>query len=552
MSDPNFLVAAWVRIRSNSGSLTPALSKETLDGIHLSWFEETANTMRNGIFQFSPSRRTYISRPDGKKRPLTIPSPRDKIVQEAMRFLLMLVFEGDFSENSHGWVTSRGCHTALNQIKIQFAQDNWFIEGDIDQQFPSLNHQVLVDLLKTKIDDQAFIDLIYKYLKVGYGKSSDEIIQMRLGTSQGEVLSPILANIYMTPFDKWVESHLIPKYTKGKRKMANPAYTKMIRSGKVTDHSIHSLYSHDQNYIRLHYVRYADDFIMGLNGPKIYCEQIVDECKTFLREKLKLSLNVEKTKITHSQLDSAKFLGYRVYKTKLSKMKISYNSKDKLTRRTTNTILDGPIDQIVEKLKERGYTKKDGSPTRNGRFINHPLYDIVEHYKMVERGILQYYKLANNYGRVAARVHYILKYSCALTIASKMKLTTLRRVFNKYGKNLNIKNESGKVITSYPTVDYRRPKRFTTAPILDYSSLESYVDQYDKRVQRGRKDLKGSCVLCGSNQEIEIHHVRKLSKTKRKDYLSIMMARMNRKQITVCKKCHIKIHQGVYDGKRIQ
>lgn len=544
MSDPNFLVAAWVRIRSNSGSLTPALSKKTLDGIHLSWFEETANTMRNGIFQFSPSRRTYISRPDGKNRPLTIPSPRDKIVQEAMRFLLMLVFEGDFRENAHGWVTSKGCHTALNQIKIQFAQDNWFIEGDIDQQFPSLNHQVLVDLLKTKIDDQAFIDLIYKYLKVGYGKSSDEI--------KGGVLSPILANIYMTPFDKWVESHLIPKYTKGKRKRANPTYTRMIRSGKVTDHSIHSLYSHDQNYIRLHYVRYADDFIMGLNGPKIYCEQIVDECKTFLREQLKLSLNAEKTKITHSQLDSAKFLGYRVYKTKLSKMKISYNSKCKLTRRTTNTILDGPIDQIVEKLKERGYTKKDGSPTRNGRFINHPLYDIVEHYKMVERGILQYYKLANNYGRVAARVHYILKYSCALTIASKMKLTTLRRVFNKYGKNLNIKDESGKVITSYPTVDYRRPKKFTMAPILDYSSLESYVDQYDKRVQRGRKDLKGSCVLCGSNQEIEIHHVRKLSKTKRKDYLSIMMARMNRKQITVCKKCHIKIHQGVYDGKRTQ
>jgi retron-type reverse transcriptase len=121
--------------------------------------------MRNGIFQFSPSRRTYISRPDGKKRPLTIPSPKDKIVQEAMRFLLMLVFENDFSKNSHGWVTGRGCHTALNQIKMQFAQDNWFIEGDIDQQFPSINHQALVNLLETKIADQAFIDLIYKYLK---------------------------------------------------------------------------------------------------------------------------------------------------------------------------------------------------------------------------------------------------------------------------------------------------------------------------------------------------------------------------------------------------
>jgi len=552
MSDPNFLIAAWVRIRSNSGSLTPALGNETLDGIHLSWFEETANTMRNGIFQFSPSRRTYVSRPDGKKRPLTIPSPKDKIIQEAMRFLLMLVFENDFTKNSHGWVTGRGCHTALNQIKTQFAHDNWFIEGDIDQQFPSINHQVLVKLLKTKIDDQAFIDLIYKYLKVGYGKHVNKITQMRLGTSQGGILSPVLANIYMTPFDKWVESYLIPKYNKGRRKKANPVYTKMIRSGKVINHSIHSLCSHDRNYIRLHYVRYADDFIMGLNGPKIYCEQIVDECRIFLLEQLKLSLNIEKTKITHSQLDSAKFLGYRVYKTKLSKMKISYNSKGKLIRRTTNTILDGPIDQIVEKLKERGYAKKDGSPTRNGRFINHPLYDIVEHYKMVERGILQYYKLANNYGRVAARIHYVFKYSCALTIASKMKLNTLRRVFNKYGKNLSIRDESGKVITSYPTINYHRPKKFFMAPILDYSSLEAYVDQYDKRVQRGRKNLKGPCVLCGSNQKIEIHHVRKLSKIKFKDYLSVMMARMNRKQIPVCKKCHIKIHQGTYDGKRIK
>lgn len=97
---------------------------------------------------------------------------------------------------------------------------------------------------------------------------------------------------------------------------------------------------------------------MGLNGPKIYCEQIVDECKVFLHEQLKLTLNIEKTKITHSQLDSAKFLGYRVYKTKLSKIKISYNSKGKFTCRTTNTILDGPIDQILEKLKERGIRQK--------------------------------------------------------------------------------------------------------------------------------------------------------------------------------------------------
>jgi len=435
---------------------------------------------------------------------------------------------------------------------MEFAHDSWFMKGDIEDQFSSLNHTVLVKLLKTKINDQTFIDLIYKYLRVGYGETRENIVKMRIGTSQGGVLSSVLANVYMAPFDKWVETNLIPKYTKGKRRKANPVYTKMLRKGKVMDHSVHSLYAYDRNFTRLHYVRYADDFIMGLNGPKIYCKEIVNECKIFLFEELKLTLNMEKTKIIHSRSESAIFLGFRVHNTKLSKMKIAYNLKGKLSRRTTNAILDGPIDRIVKKLNERGYTKKNGSPTRNGRFIHHTLYDMIERYKMVEKGILQYYKTANNYGRVAARIHYILKYSCALTIASKMKLNTLKRVFNRYGRSINIKDESGKIITNYPTVDYRRPKTFTIAPIVDYSSLEAYIDKYDRRVQRGRKDLHGPCILCGSIQDIEIHHIRKLSKTKRKDYLSNMMVRMNRKQVPVCKKCHIKIYQGLYDGKRVK
>jgi len=551
MSDPNFLIAAWVRVRSKNGSLTPALDKSTLDGVKLLWFEKTANMMRNGMFKFSPSRRAYISKSKGKKRSLTIPSPKDKIVQEAMRFLLFLVFEGDFNGDSHGWVTNRGCHTALNQIKMQFNHDSWLIEGDIDQQFPTLNHQVIVALLKTKIEDQAFIDLIYKYLRVGYGEKSNSVVPMNIGIGQGGVLSPMLANIYMTPFDNWVKIYLKPKYNLGKRKKANPLYTQMIRNGKVTNHSIRSTHSKDKNFLRFHYVRYADDFIMGLDGPKAFCKKIVEECKTFLADKLKLTLNAKKTKITHSQKQSAEFLGYVIHRTKLKKMKIALNSKGVKTRRTTNTVLDGPIVKIVKNLHAKGYAKKNGNPTRNGRFINHTLYDMIKHYKEVERGILQYYSLANNYGRIAARVHYILKYSCALTIASKMKLSTLKRVFKKHGKDLNIKDEHGKITTNYPTVSYKRPKKIVRTQVLDYSNLENYINKLDNRIQRGRKDLKGPCLLCGNKNNIEVHHIRKLSKAKKKDYLSIMMSRMNRKQVPICQKCHIKIHKGVYDGKKV-
>ena len=553
LSDPNFLIAAWVRIRSKKGSVTPALTNTTLDGINLNWFITTANQIRNGMFKFAPSRRKNISKSDGKNRPLTIPSPRDKIVHEGMRFLLALLFENDFSYNSHGWVTGRSCHTALNQIKMDFAQDNWYIEGDIEQQFPSLDHSILINQLKMKIEDQAFIDLVYKYLRVGYGISPKHIEPMKMGASQGGVLSPILANIYMMPFDSWVEKFLIKKYTIGKRKKRNPEYTKMIRSGQVTDHSIRTTIGNDRNFIRLHYVRYADDFVLGLNGPKEYCKQIIQACKNFLFENLKLTLNTEKTQIIHSQTKSAMFLGYRIHKTKLSKNKIAKNAKGQTTRRVTNAILDAPINKIVENLKLKGYAKPNGNPTRNGRFINYTLHEMISHYKVVERGILQFYCLANNYSRVAARVHYILKYSCALTIASKMKLKTLKKVFKKYGRNLEVKNDKGKITINYPTADYTKPKKKPKIASFDFISVKDLIQGLDKRSKRGRSDLTGPCSLCGSQKKIEIHHVKKLSKgSKQKDYLLTVMSRMNRKQIPICQKCHIKIHRGHYDGEALR
>lgn len=168
---------------------------------------------------------------------------------------------------------------------------------------------------------------------------------------------------------------------------------------------------------------------MGLNDLRVYCKHIIDECKIFLHEQLKLSLDIDKIKTIYSHSNSALFLGYCIYRTKLSKMKISYTIKDKRRCRTTDIIVGSCIDSIMLKLNEQGFSKKNGLPTRNERFINHTLYDIIEHYKIMEKGILQYCKIANNYGRVASKVHYILKHSCALTIAFKMKLKSLRRVF---------------------------------------------------------------------------------------------------------------------------
>jgi hypothetical protein len=257
-------------------------------------------------------------------------------------------------------------------------------------------------------------------------------------------------------------------------------------------------------------------------------------------------LNLDKTSITNATKDSASFLGYKIYKTKLRKMPIRRNKVGRLCRVVPRPILDVSINDTVKKLTERKYAKRGGKPTRNARFINHQLADIIKHYRTVEKGILNYASLANNYGRLATRVHYILKYSCVLTIASKMKLKTKKKVFKKYGKDLKILNEKGKIIADYPSISYKRPRRIPST--IKYFS-EDYIDKIDTGISRGRRDLKGPCVARGSNEFVEVHHVKSLKKRPRKNsFLEEMMVRMNRKQVPLCRSCHQQIHAGKYDG----
>ncbi len=459
MSDPDFLIACWVRIRSNKGSFTPPFDG-SIDGIKESWFKETAGNIRNGGYKFQAARKTYVPKPNCEKlRPLTMLSPKDKIIQEGMRFLLETIFEPLFKDSSYGWRPKRECLTVLNDLRTKCKGCTWYIEGDIDQPFPTLNHKILISIIKTKVNDQAFIDLLYKYIKIGCGENLQKISPMKIEVRQEGILSPILTNIYMSPFDEWIENYLTPNFNKGDKRKKNPEYfKKYYQSGlKVKDKS--SMLSMDSSWKRMYYFRYADDFIIGVDGSKEDCIELKNKINVFLQDELNLVLNLEKTKITHAEKDHAKFLGYKIYKTKMSKMSLRRNTLGRLSRIVPRLILDAPIPEIVEKLTERKYARKGGVPTRNARFINHQLPDIINHYRAVERGILNYYSLCNNYRRLVARVHYILKYSCVLTIASKMKLSTKKKVFKKYGKDLRILNEKGKIIACYPTSDYKRPKK---------------------------------------------------------------------------------------------
>jgi len=268
-----------------------------------------------------------------------------------------------------------------------------------------------------------------------------------------------------------MEDRLIPKYTLVKTKKINSEYSKMIREhGRAVDKTIRTNIEKDPKYRRVYYVRYVDDFIIGVSGSKKkICETIRDEIKSFLSERLLLNLNLDKSKIIHSTKKKALFLGYQICCSPIKKMRVEHNFKGVLIRYITRTILLAPIPKVIKRLKEKGFLNKKNMSTKNGRYINVNLWKIIDNYRTIERGVLNYYAIANNYSRLAAKVHFSLKYSCVLTISSKMKLRTMKKAFKKYGKDLTIVRDKKSIC--YSKISYMRSKNLIFIKKLSFDNV---------------------------------------------------------------------------------
>lgn len=200
---------AYERIKSEPGNMTPGTDSETLDGFSMDEINKLVREMKTEKYQCKPVRRTYIPKSNGKLRKLGIPSVRDKVVQEVVRMILEAVYdsphESYFKDASHGFRRERSCHSALRDIQRRWTGVTWFLEGDIQNCFDDIDHEQLIEIIREKIKDERFINLIRKLLNAGY-QDLDEVRKVSLaGTPQGGIVSPILANIYLHKLDEFVE-----------------------------------------------------------------------------------------------------------------------------------------------------------------------------------------------------------------------------------------------------------------------------------------------------------------------------------------------------------
>ena len=297
---------AYGKLYRNQGAMTQGTTEETVDGMSMAKIDGIIEELRYERFRWTPVRRIYIPKKNGKQRPLGMPTWSDKLLQEVIRTILEAYYEPQFSDRSHGFRPQRGCHTALQEVRTVGKATKWFIEGDISACFDEIDHSVLLEILAEKIHDNRFLRLMTNLCNAGYLEEWKFNTTLS-GVPQGGVVSPILSNLVLDRMDKFVEQ-MIPQHTRGSRRKSNPAYVKhtvrAVRARKNGDtesarkhariaQQLPSKDTADPDFRRLWYVRYADDFLLGYTGPKADAVKIKKQIATFLREQLKLRLSDE-------------------------------------------------------------------------------------------------------------------------------------------------------------------------------------------------------------------------------------------------------------------
>lgn len=563
---PDLYFIAYKKLYSNNGASTKGVNDDTADGFSEDKIAKIIASLADESYMPNPSRRTYLKKVNGKMRPLGIPTFTDKLIQEVLRMILEAVYEPLFMDCSHGFRPGKGCHTALKSVKYQFNGVRWFIEGDIKGCFDNINHEVLVGIISKKIKDARLTKLIYKFLKAGYLEDF-QYNNTYSGTPQGGIISPLLANIYLHELDKFVEkqssmfnkpaeSRLTAEYTQICNEMS---YTRK-RIAKATDENekaaqilklkqlgaqLRKTPSKSQTDKKIVYVRYADDFLLGVNGSKEDCQHIKDELSAFIRGTLKMELSEEKTLITHSN-QYARFLGYDV---RVMRNGVIRPNGRGATQRTLSNRVELTV-PLQDKIMRFLFNNKIIAQKQNGEIepvarislLRLTDLEIVGSFNAELRGLCNYYNMAGNFCSLNY-FGYLMEYSCLKTLAAKHR-SSIGKIKQKY------RDKNGGWCIPYETK--KGTKQLHLAKYSDSRNVKNPSDTISS-VAIIHKNTRSTfehrlkarvCELCGTteSEHYQIHHVNKIKNLKGKEPWKIMMISKRRKTMVLCLECHTKIH----------
>ena len=727
MINPDSLVRAYNRIKSKPGNMSPGgdPERETLDGIHPKWFPETTEELRSGNFRFKPSRRVMIPKPNkpGELRPLTVASPRDKIVQESLRSILEEAYEPLFLDSSHGFRPGKGCHTALDNIRKKWTGISWLLEFDIRKCYDTIDREILTTLLGRQIRDPRLLKLIERLLESGLVGAERGGPSGLEGVPQGSVLSPLLCNIYLHELDKFVDGlvkqHDTTRTYRLRRK--NPDYPRpelsprvrrlpywkrvsiAVRSRKdARREGITPTVLNDSKFIRVRYVRYADDFLLGIAGPVELVKSIQAGIEGFLRDSLKLDVGL--SRFVHISRGEVTFLGTRIKAPVVKNWKRTYTKKiewrrrkansarvralarerslNRVYRRAANVALRGaiksainrsksgggkadhslmldaaikaiwdadrsplraasrseatgevvsriervertfvsrlatsevprrildlqeelnreiiawnqeqtslakgevlgevtsgtphsmflgsagrynvigprvlaPKDRIFAKLASRGIVAKNKRPAAVGRLVNLEHHDIVGWFAAVARGLLNFYRVCDNFHVVKSIVDYHIRWSAIFSLAGKYKASAAV-VIGRFGMDLAVEDPRGRKVSFLSSSEIWRMPRRVDGKIQEGDAFRNMDRTW---ISFSRLAANRCAVTECSNADVEIHHVRKLSrhlddfgrisvvtdKGKTLYGMDAVKSALNRKQIPLCKFHHKELHGG--------
>lgn len=585
IKDLGLWIAAYKKLSMSKGSLTKGVNSTTIDGTTLEKITKLQETVINGIYVVGGTRRVFIPKPGkpDESRPLGIPDFEDRMVQEVIRSILEFIYEPIFTPHSHGFRANRSQHTAIRYIRSKFRGAIWYIEGDITKYFDTVDHKVLVLLLEKRIDDKKFIKLIKQLLKTTIYDNKSKFISHK-GVPQGSILSPLLSNIVLHELDVYM-CELINLFANGKTRAPNHTYKNHLRkyglkSARKLDLTPENMF--DPNFRRMAYVRYADDFLIGIIGSHQEAKEVKAKVTSFLKDNLNLNLHQEKTKITHIS-KKVPFLGFLIDKTKptlyfyhrnYTKADVTRNKLVKVYRGGTLTIKPD-YNKIIKRLMVAGYCDANGIPKPNFTHFPEPQCLAITKINWIINGINAYYSISDGRKLITHRVQYILRFSLAAVFAAKYKLKTRAAVFSKAHKNLRIlinPNELNKY-----KIDDKRKERllkgigvkyvdYNTIPKPDYSPLNKRFDEsltFEEFLElktkfilkdpleslkwrsiRGSANIFGACYICGSYEGVEIHHVKPIRFIdSSKSYVEKQLQASARTQYVLCHEHHVLAHK---------